>query len=139
MSSSKTILIDVRTPAEFATGFLSTNNTDAINIEYQLIEQLPYVLSEHGIDLQATDPITLYCRSGRRSNIALQVLNQLGYSNVRDIGGYEEAMAVLRREDGLRESDAPSVELEERQEDKGKKEQRQKAFVNLVAGLQGLE
>ncbi|KAF2745666.1 hypothetical protein M011DRAFT_379211, partial [Sporormia fimetaria CBS 119925] len=75
------ILIDVRTPAEFATGFLSFKDTKAINIEYQNIEQLPEIVSQlRSIIVKTSDTITLYCRSGRRSNIALQTLRALGYS-----------------------------------------------------------
>jgi rhodanese-related sulfurtransferase len=141
MAAPNAILVDVRTPAEFATGYLSADTTDAINIEYQLIEQLPLVLSERGIDLQKTDAITLYCRSGRRSNIALQTLKQLGYSKVRDIGGFEEARAVLKREEALRgldQGDVIGVEVEKK-EDVTKKEARAKSFGNLLAGLKGLE
>src|SRR5690242_12992026 len=90
----KQYLIDVRTPAEFAMGPLQ----NAINIEYQLIDQLPSVVPS----VQKADAITLYCRSGRRSGIALQTLRSLGYSNVRDIGGFEEARATLEREEALR-------------------------------------
>ncbi|KAK7730630.1 hypothetical protein SLS57_001460 [Botryosphaeria dothidea] len=83
------LLVDVRTPAEFATGFLD----GAINIEYQDIAQLT---SRPGVAKQ--DDITLYCRSGRRSGIALESLRSLGFENVRDIGSYEQAQETLRRE-----------------------------------------
>ncbi|KAF4313879.1 Rhodanese-like protein [Botryosphaeria dothidea] len=83
------LLVDVRTPAEFATGFLD----GAINIEYQDIAQLT---SRPGVAKQ--DDITLYCRSGRRSGIALESLRSLGFENVRDLGSYEQAQETLRRE-----------------------------------------
>lgn len=83
------LLVDVRTPAEFATGFLD----DAINIEYQDIDQLAH---RPGVSKQ--DDITLYCRSGRRSAIALDTLKSLGFENVRDIGSFESAQETLRRE-----------------------------------------
>lgn len=141
MSTPNRVLIDVRTPAEYSTGFLLAENSDAINVEYQLIEQLPQILSERGIDLQKADAITLYCRSGRRSNIALQVLKQLGYSNVRDIGGFEEARAVLKQEEALRELEKRDVVgvMELRTEDDGKRETRATSFRNLLAGLKELE
>lgn len=142
MMKPNRILIDVRTPAEYATGFLSADTFDAINIEYQLIEQLPEVLSEHGIDIQKTDLITLYCRSGRRSNLALQALKSLGYSNVRDIGGFEEARAVLKREEALRvldEEATVAVQIKNLEQNNEKKEAREKSFGNLLAGLKELE
>ncbi|OJD30251.1 sulfurtransferase [Diplodia corticola] len=83
------LLVDVRTPAEFATGFLD----GAINIEYQDIDQL---LHRPGVSKQ--DDITLYCRSGRRSAIALDALKSLGFEKVRDIGSLESAEDTLRRE-----------------------------------------
>lgn len=143
MSSNKTILIDVRTPAEFSTGFLSTNNTDAINIEYERIEELPTVLSKLGIELFKSDPVTLYCRSGRRSNIALQTLKGLGYQNVRDIGGYEDARAILQWEDAVRvvreskEESSGTVEGESRAASNWNKEDGLKGYARLVAGLEG--
>lgn len=140
MAQSNSVLIDVRTPAEFATGFLSSNTANAINIEYQLIDQLPSLLVERGLVLQKSDSITLYCRSGRRSNIALQTLKELGYSNVRDIGGLEEARAMLRKEESreLEGEDVIAAKLEDWTDD-GKEKARKKAFGSLLAGLKELE
>jgi rhodanese-related sulfurtransferase len=91
----RTLLVDVRTPEEYATGFLGS----AINIEYQDIAQLADRASK-------TDQVTLYCRSGRRSGIALETLKSLGFAHVRDIGGLEEAREALRREE-LQNSNIP--------------------------------
>ncbi|KAF2018156.1 hypothetical protein BU24DRAFT_166029 [Aaosphaeria arxii CBS 175.79] len=142
MTTPNTVLIDVRTPAEFSTGALSNISSEAINIEYQLIDTLPEVLAQRGIDIQKSDDITLYCRSGRRSNIALQVLKELGYQNVRDIGGLEEARAVLKREEALRgldKGDVVGVEVALRPKDDGKKDSREKSFGALLAGLKDLD
>jgi rhodanese-related sulfurtransferase len=141
MAAPKKILIDVRTPAEYSTGFLSANLGDAINIEYQLIDQLPQILSEQGIELEKTDDITLYCRSGRRSNIALQVLKGLGYSNARDIGGLEEARAVLKREEalrGLEKVEVVALEVEKGGGGNDKQKSRDKSMADLLAGLEEL-
>lgn len=35
-------------------------------------------------------PIYLYCRSGRRSGIAKETLEQMGYTNVTNAGGIDE-------------------------------------------------
>ncbi|KAF2805654.1 phage shock protein, partial [Mytilinidion resinicola] len=85
---ARTVLVDVRMPGEYVTGFLGS----AINIEYQDISQLAQRASK-------TDEITLYCRSGRRSGIARETLKSLGFENVRDIGGLEEARETLRKEE----------------------------------------
>ncbi|KAF2467083.1 uncharacterized protein BDR25DRAFT_305869 [Lindgomyces ingoldianus] len=124
-------LIDVRTPGEFSTGPLY----NAINIEYQLIDQLSSIIPT----VQKSDAITLYCRSGRRSAIALQMLKDLGYENVRDIGGLEEARAVLKREEALREIGVNEKGGVVKEVDAGKKEAREKSLGALLNGLRGLE
>ncbi|KAF2757730.1 hypothetical protein EJ05DRAFT_501252 [Pseudovirgaria hyperparasitica] len=119
-------LIDVRTPEEYATGFLG----NAINIPYQDIASLVA-----RPDTKKSDDITLYCRSGRRSGIALGVLKELGFVNVRDIGGLEEAREVLRME-------AEAKQIEERE--KGGREKRadregmREASRRLMEGLRDL-
>jgi len=140
MASPKELLIDVRTPAEFATGYLSNGSTDALNIEYELIDQLPSIYAALGISVQKSDAITLYCRSGRRSNIALHRLKALGYENVRDIGGFEEARLLLKREDMLRTAKEEKVGDAVGNSNSGeKKEAREKSLGALLSGLRGLE
>jgi len=83
------ILLDVRSPSEFAAGGLP----GAINVPYESVAQ--YV--EGNNDISKDTDITLYCRSGRRSAIALNALKELGFRHVRDIGGLEEARTVLEK------------------------------------------
>ncbi|KAF2269263.1 hypothetical protein CC78DRAFT_307393 [Lojkania enalia] len=134
---SNQYLIDVRTAAEFSTGSLP----NAINLEYQLIDQLPSVLAELGFEVRKSDAITLYCRSGWRSAVALQGLKNLGYENARDIGGLEEARAVLKREEamrGLPVRKEQKVEMEVIEND-GKKYLREKSLKKLLDSLKELE
>jgi len=77
-------LIDVRTPEEFKSGYLE----DAINIEWQNIKNL-------NKEIKKDDKIYLYCRSGNRSGKATDILINLGYKNVKNIGGIEEASESL--------------------------------------------
>lgn len=70
------ILIDVRSRAEFAEGHI----TGAKNIPLQELAQ------ESGT-LPQDKPIMLYCRSGNRSGMALQLLLRAGYDKVYNIGG----------------------------------------------------
>jgi phage shock protein E len=75
-----TLLIDVRTAEEFGAGHL----LGAVNIPYDSIgEKIANVLPDKSA------PIILYCRSGRRSAIALKTLQSLGYKSVINAGGYE--------------------------------------------------
>ena len=77
-------LIDVRTPEEFKSGYLE----DAINIEWQDIKNL-------NKEIKKDDKIYLYCRSGNRSGKATDILINLGYMNVKNIGGLKEASESL--------------------------------------------
>ncbi len=74
------IVIDVRTPQEFQAGHIK----NAINIPYEVIGfKIKQVTEEKDKD------ILLYCRSGRRSGIALTTLHKMGYTHVQNMGGYE--------------------------------------------------
>jgi len=75
--------IDVRTAEEYAAGHVS----QSINIPY---EEITDRLGEVTTDKDAL--IYLYCRSGRRSGIAMEALEKAGYSNVVNIGGLQDAM-----------------------------------------------
>ncbi|KEI72807.1 rhodanese-like domain-containing protein [Endozoicomonas elysicola] len=75
------LLIDVRTPAEYAEGHLA----GAINIPYQNIVN---GLAQKNITLDAD--IVLYCRSGNRSGKAHKALVAQGYKNTLNAGGYRQ-------------------------------------------------
>lgn len=79
------VVIDVRTPAEFATGHIE----GAINIPYDTITPNLPALAKIGKD----DNILLYCRSGRRSAIAMQSLAQIGYHKLQN-GGALDTLAT---------------------------------------------
>lgn len=86
-ASARTVLIDVRTPEEFASGHLS----GALNIDHQLIRQR---IALAGVAKE--DEVILYCRSGRRSAIAASTLQALGYKKVLDYGSQEQARQRLQ-------------------------------------------
>lgn len=72
------ILLDVRTQEEFKAGHIPT----AILLPYDAIEkQASKVLPD------TNKEIIVYCRSGRRSAIAADTLQKLGYTKVSDFGG----------------------------------------------------
>lgn len=70
------VLLDVRTPSEFASGHI----TGAINIP---VQELQTRLNEVSSDV----PIVVYCRSGNRSASASQILSEAGYTPIFDLGG----------------------------------------------------
>jgi rhodanese-related sulfurtransferase len=148
MPPSQHHLIDVRSPVEFATGPLKSDIAPTVNSEYQSIAQLADIYGARGIRVAKDDNITLYCRSGRRSNIALQTLTGLGYTDVRDIGGLEDARRVLDKEMVGRQMDAEIGDVsvlkegeggEEVENENTKKHGRAKSFGALVEGLKALE
>lgn len=75
------IIIDVRTKAEYDNGHLK----NSLNIPYDEIRE-----KIEGITTDKSDTIIVYCRSGRRSGIAKNVLEEIGYKNVINGGAYQE-------------------------------------------------
>ncbi len=75
-AGSEHLLLDVRTPEEFASGHIP----GAVNIS---VDSLSQRLSEVPQD----KPVVVYCRSGNRSNQAAQILDQAGYTQIYDLGG----------------------------------------------------
>ncbi|MEM7468599.1 MAG: rhodanese-like domain-containing protein [Pseudomonadota bacterium] len=83
------IWIDVRTPAEYASGHVN----GAVNIEFQTIaERIADVTNDKNADIR------LYCRSGRRSGVAKEALVKLGYENVSNEGGYAAALVAFEKQ-----------------------------------------
>jgi rhodanese-related sulfurtransferase len=83
---AKDVIVDVRTPQEFAAGHLD----GAVNMEYGSIGQQ---ISKAGITKD--DKVFLYCQTGRRSGIALETLKGLGFSKAENAGGIEQARKTL--------------------------------------------
>jgi rhodanese-related sulfurtransferase len=83
------IYIDVRSPQEFAEGHVE----GALNMPH---EQIVALVAKAG--LAKDSPVALYCRSGRRSGLALEALQEAGYSNAKNVGGYEALAAALKKD-----------------------------------------
>jgi phage shock protein E len=84
------LLVDVRTPEEFAASKL----TGAVNVPVDTIKS--------GITNHVTDKsqaVLLHCRSGRRSAVAEKELRSLGYTNVFNLGSFEQARKVVETKD----------------------------------------
>ena len=80
---AKGVWIDVRSAEEFNDGHLQ----DSINIPHdQIVERIKAVSPDKDA------PINLYCRSGRRAEVALTELKKAGYTNVTNHGGYEDLL-----------------------------------------------
>lgn len=82
------VLIDVRSPAEFASGHLQ----DAV--------LLPLPALAQGVGSVAPDkdrPVIVYCQSGARSAMAQQQLRSMGYQNVVNGGGVHALAQRMQR------------------------------------------
>ena len=84
--ASNPIIIDVRTPQEFESGHVES----AINIEWQDI-----ALVENSTNKD--NRIFLYCRSGNRSQKATDILIDIGYKDVINLGSVNEASEFLNK------------------------------------------
>ena len=78
------ILVDVREPAEFASGHIA----GAINIPRGMIEFAiwSYVGFPERTDMGTK--LTLYCKTGGRCALAAKSLQDLGFTNVRSVDMY---------------------------------------------------
>lgn len=81
-SEQSVIIIDVRTTEEFAEGHIE----GAVNYNVE-DGSLEAVLS----DLDPNASYQVYCRTGRRSAIATDLMTSNGFSQVADLGSLEEA------------------------------------------------
>tara|TARA_B100000530_G_scaffold119507_1_gene74461 strand:- start:70 stop:381 length:312 start_codon:yes stop_codon:yes gene_type:complete len=84
--ASNPIIIDVRTPQEFESGHVES----AINIEWQ---DIALVENSTNKDIR----IFLYCRSGNRSQKATDILIDIGYKDVINLGSVNEASEFLNK------------------------------------------
>jgi len=77
------VVIDVRTPEEFAQGHLK----GALNINVQAPDFRAQI---QALKLDPDRPVYLYCRSGRRSQLAAEILREMGFRRLYNIGGFED-------------------------------------------------
>lgn len=84
----KQLIIDVRTEAEWNDGHME----GAILIPYEVIgERIGTVVKDK------STRIYVYCRSGRRAQIAKENLERLGYGDVVNLGSLEDAAKTMKR------------------------------------------
>jgi phage shock protein E len=82
------LIIDVRTVQEWDNGHLE----GAVLIPYdQIGERIGSVVKDK------SQKIYVYCRTGRRSHIAKDALDKLGYKDIVDLGSLEDAAKTLKR------------------------------------------
>ena len=82
------VILDVRTPEEFAAGHIP----GALNIPH---DQLATRLGE--LESAKSREIVVYCRTGRRSNLALQILQENGFKQLSHLEGDMVAWQAQKR------------------------------------------
>ena len=85
---AKDVVIDVRTPQEFQSGHIE----GALNLPHDTIGQ-----DIAKAKVNKDDHVILYCRSGHRAGLAQNTLKGLGFSNVENYGGFEQAQKRLQK------------------------------------------
>lgn len=80
------VLLDVRTPDEYATGHLQ----GAVNINVE-----DSAFDDSIADLDKDGHYVVYCRSGRRSALAVQKMRDAGFTDVTDAGAIDSAAALF--------------------------------------------
>ncbi len=81
------VLIDVRTPEEYRESHIP----ESMNIPLQSINKVTRIIDDKSI------PIFVHCLSGARSRQATNILKQLGYTNVKNIGGISSYKGKIER------------------------------------------
>jgi rhodanese-related sulfurtransferase len=76
--SKEAILIDVRTPGEFAQGHL----VNALSIDIYANDFKSRVAK-----LDKTKPVFVYCKAGSRSGSAVDIMEDMGFKEIYDLSG----------------------------------------------------
>lgn len=85
VSSGEALVLDVRTPAEFAAGHLP----GAVNID---VESSSFADRVSGLD--EGEPTLVYCQTGNRSGVATDAMADLGFTELSELEGGIEAWAA---------------------------------------------
>lgn len=80
------LVLDVRSPEEYAAGHVP----GAVNVPYDQV-------AERLAEIPKDKDVVLYCRSGRRTGIAAEVLEANGYTRLQHLQGDMEAWVKAGR------------------------------------------
>ena len=81
------VLLDVRTPDEYRQGYIPGSK----NVPLQSISKVADMIGNK------STPIFVHCLSGARSRQAAAILKQMGYTNVKNIGGISAYAGKVER------------------------------------------
>lgn len=86
-TTDRAVLLDVRTPGEYREGHIPGSK----NIPLQTLDETQEIIENKDT------PIFVHCLSGGRSRQATAILQQMGYSNVKNIGGISAYRGKVER------------------------------------------
>ena len=86
-TTDSAVLLDVRTPDEYRQGHIPGSK----NVPLQSISKVAGMIDNN------STPIFVHCLSGARSSQATDILKQMGYTNVKNIGGISAYAGKVER------------------------------------------
>ena len=86
-NSTGAVLLDVRTPQEYGEGHIPKSK----NVPLQTLDKIRNIVDNKDTEL------FVYCYSGARSRQAVAMLGQMGYTNVKNIGGISSYRGKVER------------------------------------------
>ena len=90
MKQKNAVILDVRTTEEYRSGYIGT----AIN--YNVLDSLAFVNTVYTLD--KNKKYLLYCKSGRRSGKALEMMKNMGFKKVYHLqGGITDWNAEIKK------------------------------------------
>lgn len=81
------VLLDVRTTQEYCGGHIPGSK----NVPLQSLEKIKDEVKD------LTTPVFVHCYSGARSRQAVAILERMGYTNVKNIGGIADWKGEMKR------------------------------------------
>ena len=86
-NSTGAVLLDVRNPQEYGEGHIPQSK----NVPLQTLDKIRNIVDNKDTEL------FVYCYSGARSRQAAAMLGQMGYTNVKNIGGISSYRGKVER------------------------------------------
>jgi len=76
------IVLDVRTPQEYAQGYISTEHITPVNLDFHAAD-----FREQLAKLDRAKTYLVYCRTGNRSAQAMELMRELGFARIYTLQG----------------------------------------------------
>lgn len=81
------VLLDVRTSQEYLAGHIPA----AKNVDVARIDQVGALIPDKDT------PVFVYCKGGMRARKAREAMESMGYTNVKNIGGFDSYIGLVEK------------------------------------------